>query len=125
MHLSKVKKLLVIRLSSLGDILLTTPLLRAVKRNYPHIEIDFILKEEFYDLIKLNPYVKNILSYNVNEKEIVKLSSVIADNRYDLILDLQNNFRSRRLLKYSGKELITKTPEEISAEVQPDGRTNK
>ncbi len=46
--ISELKKILIIRLSSMGDILLTTPLIRSLKKQNPAIQIDFVLKEEFY-----------------------------------------------------------------------------
>ena len=101
MSLNKVKNLLIVRLSSLGDILLTTPLLRTIKNNYPGIKIDFILRKEYHDLLKLNPNVDNIFLFNNHKDETSKLKSLIQKNNYDLIVDLQNNIRSKRLLRNS------------------------
>jgi ADP-heptose:LPS heptosyltransferase len=49
LNLDNVNNLLIVRLSSLGDILLTTPLVRTIKNNYPKIEIDFVVREEYQD----------------------------------------------------------------------------
>jgi len=92
LNLKNVKKLLIIRLSSLGDILLTTPLIRSIKKQYPQISIDFILKEQYRDILKHNKFITNMLLY---EKDEDKLSS----NNYNLIIDLQNNFRSRKITR--------------------------
>ena len=99
MNLNKVKKLLIIRLSSLGDILLTTPVIRAIKKDYPEIKIDFVLRKEYHDLLKLNPYIDEIFLFNNDKNETEKLKSVIQNNNYDLIIDLQNNIRSKKLLR--------------------------
>ena len=56
-ELTKFKKILIIRLSSLGDILLTTPFIRAIKTQFPHIKIDMLIREEYADVIKLNAYI--------------------------------------------------------------------
>jgi len=105
-QLDKVNKLLIVRLSSLGDILLTTPLIRTIKQKYPSVEIDFVLREEYKDLLQLNPHIQNLFCYN-NEKEKVKnLKDKICDNNYDLIIDLQNNLRSWLLLKCYGSSVI-------------------
>ena len=100
MNLSKVKKLLVIRLSSLGDILLSTPLIRSVKGKYPEIEIDFILKDHYKDVLIQNPYLKNIFVYQEGKKELTKLAAKLNERNYDLIIDLQNNFRSKKIDSY-------------------------
>ncbi|MFO7447579.1 MAG: glycosyltransferase family 9 protein [Ignavibacteriaceae bacterium] len=91
--LTKIKKILIIRLSSLGDILLTTPLLRSVKKQYPGTDIDFLVKEEYKDVILFNPYINRVFTYNEREGLIEQLTEA----GYDLVIDLQNNIRSRRI----------------------------
>jgi len=100
LDLNKIKKLVIIRLSSLGDVLLTTPLIRSIKRQFPQIEIDFILKEQYKDLLLYNPYLSKIYTYN--DKQKTSLFNELKSNNYDLIIDLQKNFRSteiKRILK--------------------------
>ena len=97
MDLSNIHKLLLIRLSSLGDVLLTTPLIRAVKKQNPQVNIDFVVNEQFADLLSQNPRLRKIYRFNPENSE--KLSKLLNENAYDTIIDLQNNFRSKRLLK--------------------------
>jgi lipopolysaccharide heptosyltransferase II len=97
LNLSDVNKILIIRLSSLGDVLLSTPLVRSIKKAYPQIQIDFILKEQYRDLYKLNPYINSLITYHADSSDQIKNS--IKQNNYDVIIDLQNNFRSAALLK--------------------------
>lgn len=96
--LSKLSKVLIIRLSSLGDILLTTPFVRSLKTQFPKIEIDFILREEYSDVLKLNPYLNNVFKFSRNENDNIALLSEIKNNNYDLIIDLQNNLRSKKIV---------------------------
>lgn len=86
--LNSIGNLLVIRLSSLGDILLTTPLIRNIKTKHPQIKIDYIVKNQYYDALKYNPYLKKIISYE---------DSFEIKNHYDLVIDLQNNLKSRQI----------------------------
>ncbi len=97
----KAKKILIARFSSLGDILLTTPVVRALRYKYPQAQIDFLLNDEYKQVYEFNPYVNNLLlrRKNINENDLVK--KIKAEN-YDLIVDLQNSFRSRKLLKNTG-----------------------
>lgn len=90
------KKILVIRLSSLGDVLLTTPLIRSVKNKYPKTQIDFLVREEYEDVIVYNPYITNIISLKRNEL-LSDARKAILQNNYDFVIDLQNNLRSRQL----------------------------
>lgn len=106
MDIQKTNRLLIIRLSSLGDILLTTPLIRSIKKKYPGILIDFILREEYSDLLKLNPYINEIILYKKNREENRQIFNKISGINYDLVIDLQNNFRSAEILRKLKSEKV-------------------
>jgi len=114
LDLSKIKKLAIIRLSSLGDILLTTPFIRSLKKQFPQLEIDFILKGQYKDLLFHNPYIVRIFSYDANQKDL--LFDELKKYNYDFIIDLQNNFRSaeiKRALKAPAVSFNKKTFEKF------------
>lgn len=94
MNLKKINRILVVRLSSLGDILLTTPLIRALKENNPSCEIDFLLKEEYEPLLKYNPNVSQIYKYPYIPRVRTHFMKIFRKKRYGLIIDLQSNMRS-------------------------------
>ena len=96
---SKLKKILIIRLSSIGDILLTTPLIRSIKKRNPNIQIDFVLKEEFFELMQNNPNLTNIYKYSKHSFEKRILTNTLISNSYKLVIDLQNNLRSREIVR--------------------------
>ncbi|MBM3422431.1 MAG: glycosyltransferase family 9 protein [Chlorobi bacterium] len=83
-----VKTILVIRLSSIGDIILTTPLLREVAAAFPGARVDYCTKEPFRLLLAGNPHINALFT---TEKP--------PAGRYDLVVDLQNNIRSRKLVR--------------------------
>lgn len=97
MDLSGKKNILVIRLSSLGDILLTTPFIRSINKKYPDIKIDFILKEQYREILQFNPYISKVYEFKKSSKDRRLLFKTIKKNKYDLVIDLQNNFRSSRI----------------------------
>lgn len=94
------KNILVVRLSSLGDVILTTPFVRILKANFPNANIDFLVSSPFQDVFKYNPYINNLLIYNKQKtlKDISywkqSIKNLLPENKYDLVFDLQNNFRS-------------------------------
>jgi lipopolysaccharide heptosyltransferase II len=106
MQLEKINNLLIVRLSSLGDIILTTPLIRTIKKKSPAINIDFVVREEYKDLLQLNPHLRNTIIYNDDKKKLKILRNKICENNYDLIIDLQNNLRSWILLRCYGSSTI-------------------
>ncbi|MCX6168977.1 MAG: glycosyltransferase family 9 protein [Ignavibacteriales bacterium] len=91
----QINKILIIRLSSLGDILLSTPVIRSIKRKFSASQIDFVVKKQFKDALLYNPNISNLIIY---EKENAKqLKNNLKIGKYDLVIDLQNNFRSNNL----------------------------
>ena len=96
-ELSKLNRILIIRLSSLGDILLTTPFIRAIKTQFPHIKIDMLIKKGYADVIKLNPYINNKLFFKKDNDDNNSLIEQLRNNNYELVIDLQNNLRSNKI----------------------------
>ncbi len=93
-------KILVIRLSSLGDVLLTTPVLRALKKKYIGSEIHFLVKQQFVDAVRFNPNISNLFIYNPDK--IHDLIRELKSANYNFVIDLQNNFRSRKITRSLG-----------------------
>lgn len=96
-ELSIFNKILIIRLSSLGDILLTTPFIRSLKNQFPKIKIDMIVREEYSDAIKLNPNLNQKFYYSRIDDENKNLLAKLSKENYNLIVDLQNNLRSKKI----------------------------
>jgi len=90
------QKILVFRQSSLGDVILTLPVIRELRRNYPDAVIDYLTKEPYQPLAKNDPALRNVFAFN-NSGEFRKLLPQIRREGYDLIIDLQRNFRSLAL----------------------------
>ena len=69
-------KILIIRFSSFGDVVLTTPVIRAIKEKYPEAVIDFIVYNTFSEAISLNPEIRNLVIF---EKKKSKDRNYIKD----------------------------------------------
>lgn len=61
---SKINKMCIIRLDEIGDVVMTTPFIRELRRNFPKAEITLIVKSQTYNLVELCPYVDKILTFN-------------------------------------------------------------
>ena len=96
---SELKKILIIRLSSLGDVLLTTPLIRSIKKKNQSIQIDFIVRAEFAEVIQNNPNLGEIYKYVIQKSDKQILINSVLSKNYDLAIDLQNNLRSKEILR--------------------------
>ncbi len=84
-------KILLIRFSSIGDIVLTSPLLRCLKRSRPEIEVHVLTKSAYQDLYHLNPHVDKVF---VIQKKIGEVLNALKLEHYDQVIDLHRNFRS-------------------------------
>ncbi|MEI8135110.1 MAG: glycosyltransferase family 9 protein [bacterium] len=91
--------ILIIRLSSLGDIILTTPLVQAIREKYSDARIDFVVKSEFKGIVEQFSWLSNIYTLDTTQTEggMKDLSTKLQNNSYDHVLDLHNNFRSIKL----------------------------
>ena len=85
-------KVLLIRFSSIGDIVLTSPVIRSLKQARPEIELHFATKRTYQDLLIANPYVDKL---HLLEASLITLIKQLRAERYDYILDLHNNIRTR------------------------------
>ena len=88
----KKLKILVIRFSSIGDIVLTTPIIRCLKLQ-TKAEIDFLTKTNYKEVIISNPNISEVYCITKYSKTL----EVLRSKDYDLVIDLQNNFRSLKL----------------------------
>lgn len=102
------KKILIIRLSSFGDVLLSSFAIRSIKESFPDADIDFLTKKPFFPLIEFNPHLRKKLIYISSKPELEELKKSVKSEKYDLILDWQNNFRSMEFRKFSKKNGVFK-----------------
>ena len=108
-NFNNTDRILIVRLSSLGDILLSTPLIRSIKKMFPHVKIDYLLREEYKDVLINNPYINKLFLFKRNDSNYIP--DELSSNSYDLVIDLQNNFRSagiRKKLKTSNLKTFNK-----------------
>lgn len=93
LYLLHAMKILVIRFSSIGDIVLTTPVVRCLKKQI-QAEVHYLTKHSYQSILQPNPYIDKI--YSIKEK----VSEVLADlksEQYDYVIDLHSNIRSQQV----------------------------
>lgn len=89
-------KILIVRFSSIGDIVLTTPILSAIKEQKENVEIHYLTKSKFSILLEGNTDVDRIHTINKSIDEIV---NILKKENFDRIIDLHNNIRTLALKK--------------------------
>lgn len=86
-----IKKILIIRFSSIGDVVVTTPVIRCLKQQL-NAEIHYLIKLPFAHVIKENPYIDQI--HHLNEDDIQATIGMLKSHNFDLVIDLQKNIKS-------------------------------
>ena len=89
-----LKKVLLIRFSSIGDIILTTPVIRCLKQQIPDVELHVLTKSSYQNLLTCNPYVNKVFGL---KDDLKNLLSELKAEQYDFVVDLHRNLRSRRV----------------------------
>lgn len=89
-----MQRILIIRFSSIGDIVLTSPVVRALRNKFPEADIRFVTKRQYADLVQPNPYLKGLFLLDENLNVLAK--ELKAFNP-DLVIDLHHNLRTRIL----------------------------
>ncbi len=87
-------KFLIIRFSSIGDIVLTSPVIRCLKNQVSDAEIHYLTKEQYKGILNDNPYIDRLWLYNGNMKEIIR---GLKNEEFDYIIDLHHNIRTFRI----------------------------
>jgi len=104
------RRFLIIRLSAMGDVLLTTPAVRMLKKRFPDSRIDFLVKARFAPLLQENPGLNRVLAFSGNGRpaEFFHLLRDIRRRKYDVVADLQGNVRSFLFSRLSGARIIVR-----------------
>lgn len=92
-------KILVLRFSSMGDIVLTTPVVRCLKKTYPHVAIHYATKQSFISLLSGNPYIDKIHALKNSHEELI--AELRAEN-FDFTIDLHHNQRTALIKVQTG-----------------------
>ncbi len=88
-------KILIVRFSSIGDIVLTTPVIRTLRNQLPQAEIHYLTKAAYTDLLAANPYLDQLHAWQPGDN--AALLHTLRQARFDCVIDLHNSLRSHRL----------------------------
>ncbi len=97
-------KFLVIRFSSIGDIVLASPVVRCLKTQLTDAEVHFLTKKSFQAVTEANPYIDKFFYF---ENDLAVIIDALKNENYDYVIDLHNNFRSIKIKKTLKKKTFT------------------
>lgn len=98
----RVQKILVIKLRAIGDVLLSTAVLKNIRDAFPKAQIDFLTEKPSADVVDGNPYIDSVTVFDCKRKSGIGLIADVRKRKYDLIIDLFGNPRSALVTLFSG-----------------------
>lgn len=102
-NMNKPEKILIIQLRRIGDVILTTPVIEMLRKNFPDARIDFLVEKPGAEILRGNPYLTRVHVYNT-QKPLYWLK-FIRSLRYDWVLDFLGNPRTAVLTLLSGADV--------------------
>lgn len=101
-ELLKSTNILVIKLSSIGDVVLVTASLKAIRQKYPQANIYCLVGKDSTRILQRCPYIDGMIIYDDQDKDkgfngLLKLSQKLRQSRFDMVIDFQNNQKSHLL----------------------------
>ena len=102
------KKILVLRFSSVGDIVLSSPLLRVLRSKFPKCQIDYVTRTEYAELVRSNPNINYTYEFNTADgfNGLKTLKKRIREEQYDLLVDIHGSLRSRYIRTFMGSARV-------------------
>ena len=100
-------RILLIRLSSLGDIVLTTPAIRAVRAHFPNAYIAMLVAKQSAEILRENPHLDEIITFdrdgkNKDTREMWRMNRLLRERKFTMAIDFQRKFRTEMLMYFSG-----------------------
>ncbi len=102
MFWNDVRRLLIIKPSSLGDVVHALPTLAALRRQFPSTRLTWLVKREWADVLEGNPDLDDVLALDLSVKGWPTAMRAVRSGRFDLVVDLQGLLRSAMLGWLSG-----------------------
>ena len=90
-------KILIIRLSSIGDIVLTTPVIRAVNEQLPEAEVHFLVRKDLVSVVENNPHIHKVHIYD--SENVSQTINELRQEQFTVVIDLQKTLRSRKVVR--------------------------
>lgn len=87
-------KILIIRFNAIGDIILTTPVIRAIHHQIKQAEIHILVNQKYQNILSNNPYVSKIHTYANNKNQVVEQ---LRTEQFNFVIDLQNTRKSHKI----------------------------
>ena len=107
MILQEFRKILIIRLSGIGDVVHTLPLLGALRKKYPHAYIAWLVQKKAEEVLLGHPYLDELITFDRDRwiSRLWPLIKKLRKRKFDLVVDSHGQFRSGLFAQVTGAKL--------------------
>ena len=105
--LSDLKRILLIRLRRIGDVVMTTPAVAVLKAQIPHASISYLIEEPYRELVESNPHLDEVIAVprKQNTRDFLRLAQNLRKKRFDCLIDFHGGPRAAWFTLLSGAKL--------------------
>ena len=105
--------MIVIQQKMIGDVLTSTILFEALRQKYPDAQLDYLINEHTYPVVKNNPYIDNFIlltpEIEKNYSELYSFIKQIRKTKYDVVIDVYGKISSNLITLFSGSKIKIET----------------
>lgn len=96
----KIKKILFIRVDRIGDLVLSTPALKALKQKFPDCELTVLASYSNHSIVLNNPYIDNVIIYDSKQSIKKKISTIrqLRESNFDIVVDPYDDYELKTAL---------------------------
>jgi heptosyltransferase-1 len=115
MLIDSSQKILIVRLSALGDIIHSASVLPFIKKEIPGIQIDWLVETQFHQILEHNPYIRKVHTVDLKAlkrkknfltfQKVLRELDKIAEDEYDFVIDMQGLVKSSLISRYLCKRV--------------------
>ena len=104
---SEIKKILIIRLRRIGDIIMTTPAVSALRKGFPNVFISYVVEKPYRELVEGHPELDKVivLERKQGARDFLRLIRSIRKEKYDVVLDFHGGPRASLITLFSKAKL--------------------
>lgn len=106
------KKILIIRLGAIGDVVHSTIIAQAIKSTYPQHQVDFITAKSICPVLENNSYIDNVIPFDMKQKDnifyLIKKGLELRKTKYDFIINLTNAARNFIMIYFANPKTLVK-----------------
>ena len=98
----KSPRILIIRLSAIGDCVMASPLAQALRAHFPDAHIAWVVQDKSRAVVEGNPYIDEVIAWHGGLSDVFRVARIVRAKKFDIVLEVQGLLKSTLLMALSG-----------------------